>query len=215
MTLKAFPPEYFGRYDDSDDALFYNFPRKVVHIDDFAITIVRRLFDDLLPPGGVYLDLMSSWRSHIPEQLQPAEVVGLGMNAEEMADNPQLDRYVVQNLNQNPTLPFEDNQFDAAICTVSVQYLTQPVEVFSQVNRVLKPGGVFMVSFSNRCFMQKAVAVWLGSSDNQHLSLVVSYFENSGGWVDLNAYHNVKEAAEQGGDPLFAVWGRKQAQQGS
>ncbi|MDX1994487.1 MAG: class I SAM-dependent methyltransferase [bacterium] len=205
MVENPFPAEYFQKQDPSDDDLFYTVPRKVVHIDDTAIANLKEQLAQLLPPGGVYLDLMSSWRSHIPDTLNPARVVGHGMNAAEMADNPQLDEYVVQNLNKNPALPFADGAFDAAICTVSVQYLTQPVAVFAQVNRVLKPGGVFVVSFSNRCFPTKAVAVWMATTDNQHMTLVVEYFERAGNWRDVTAGY----AAPRGADPIYMVWGYK------
>jgi SAM-dependent methyltransferase len=199
------PPEYFLRQDMTNDALFYTFPRKVVHIDDHAISALMDLFAKHLPPNGVYLDLMSSWRSHLPPALTPKRVVGLGMNADEMADNPQLDKFVVQNLNQNPQLPFETGDFDAAFCTVSVQYLTNPVAVFAEVNRVLKPGGVFIVSFSNRCFPTKAVNIWLATQDSQHLALVTHYFELSGNWGDLHT----SQAKRMFADPLYAVWAKK------
>lgn len=205
MNENPFPQDYFRRQDGSDDEMFYVQPRKVVHIDDHAIKVVRDLFHHLLPPGGIYLDLMSSWRSHLPEALKPGRVVGLGMNADEMADNPQLDKYVVQNLNRNPLLPFEDGDFDAAFCTVSVQYLTNPAAVFAEVNRVLKPGGVFIVSFSNRCFPTKAVNVWVSTNDSQHLALVTRYFEQGGNWVGIEADQKKRLMA----DPLYAVWARK------
>lgn len=208
MSLQGFPSEFFRRQDESDDAIFYIPPRKVVHIDEAAIAAVRDLLGQVLPPGGVYLDLMSSWRSHLPEGLKPKRVVGLGMNAEEMADNPQLDKYLVHNLNHDPQLPFEDTIFDGAFCTVSVQYLIDPVMVFAEVNRVLKPGGPFVVSFSNRCFPNKAVAGWLGTTDQQHLALVTHYFEQSGGWYGLQAFQH--EPPRPGAhDPLYAVWGMK------
>jgi len=199
------PKEYFEKQDPTDDELFYQFPRKVVHIDEYAIQQVGETFSRLLPPAGEYLDLMSSWRSHIPAELKPARVVGLGMNAEEMADNPQLDAHVVQNLNRHPCLPFEDETFDGAMCTVSVQYLQAPIEIFAEVRRVLKPDAPFIVTFSNRCFPTKAVRVWVGSTDNQHLALVARYFEVSGGWRDIYAETN----RQNGSDPLYAVWAFK------
>jgi SAM-dependent methyltransferase len=208
-STSGFPAEYFQRMDDSDDGMFYAFPRKVVHIDDGAIAALREQFAMLLPKSAVLLDLMSSWRSHLPEGLNSRRVVGLGMNAEEMADNPQLDRYVVHNLNENPALPFEDGDFDAAFCTVSVQYLTQPIDVFSQVRRVLKPGGIFIVSFSNRCFPTKGVAVWQSLNDRGHLALVTRYFEESGGWRDITAWQK-PGGGWRGGDPLYIVHGRKE-----
>lgn len=200
-----FPTDYFYRADETDDSIFYTMPRLVVHIDDQAINAAKMLYQKLLPPGGFYLDLMSSWRSHLPDGLNPKRVIGLGMNAKEMAENPQLDKHVVHDLNVNPILPFEDSVFDAAICTVSVQYMTRPVDIFMDVNRVLKPGGVFVLTFSNRCFPTKAVAIWLSTTDQQHLSLVTQYFEESGNWRGINSAQNIP----QRGDPLYAVWGMK------
>jgi SAM-dependent methyltransferase len=149
---EAYPAAYFERQDPSDDARFYDFPRKVVHIDDGAIAALGQAYAELLPRSGLLLDLMSSWRSHLPPELEGAdglEVVGLGMNAEEMADNPALERFVVHDLNREQTLPFQTGLFDGAMCAVSVQYLTRPIEVFAEVARVLKPGAPFVISFSN------------------------------------------------------------------
>jgi len=201
----AFPADYFHRQDDSDDRLFYESARKVVHLDDHAIEILGELLLRTLPRRGVYLDLMSSWRSHLPEALRPQRVVGLGMNDEEMADNPQLESHIVQDLNRDTRLPFEDGVFDAVICTVSIQYLTQPIEVFAEVYRVLRPGGAFVVSFSNRCFPSKAVNIWLRMNDTQHLALVTRYFELSGAWAGLYAEHHIAPMV----DPLYAVSARK------
>ncbi len=215
------PPNYFVRHDEQEDELFYGFPRKVVHIDEQAIASLTHVFRELLPPSGKYLDLMSSWRSHLPAGLHPAAVVGLGMNAAEMADNPQLDSHVVHNLNRNPQLPFADAEFDAAFCTVSVQYLTQPIAVFQDVARVLKPGAPFVVAFSNRCFPQKAVAIWQSCNDEQHVQLVGHYFTDAGGWQAPNTWSNLPESSPPaesptgqtpslGVDPLFVVWALKE-----
>ena len=158
----------------------------------------------MLPGGGRLLDLMSSWRSHLPPGLA-AEVVGLGLNAEEMADNPQLSRHVVHDINRDPRLPFEDATFDGVMCAVSIQYVTQPVRLLREVHRVLRPRAPFVVSFSNRCFPTKAIALWLGTSDVQHLTLVRAYFEAAGGWTDAREEDRSPGA---GGDPLYAVWAR-------
>ena len=133
------------------------------------------------------------------------EVVGLGLNAEEMADNPQLTRAIVHDVNGDPRLPFGDEAFDGAMCAVSIQYLTAPLVVFREVRRVLRPGAPFIVSFSNRCFPTKAVAVWLGSSDPQHMALVRAYFQGAGGWVDVT---EEDRSPGDDGDPLYAVWAR-------
>ena len=180
--------------------------RKVVHIDDGAIAALGRLYAEVLPARGRVLDLMSSWRSHLPDGLALGEVVGLGLNAEEMADNPQLARHVVHDVNLVPRLPFEDEAFDAVTCAVSIQYVTHPLALFREVRRVLRPNGPFVVSFSNRCFPPKAVYVWLQSTDDQHLTLVRQYFESSGGWTDIRAQDR---SPDVDANPLYAVWARK------
>lgn len=205
MTAQPFPTTYFQRYDESSDFNFYSMPRKVVHIDEWAISQLRHFYEDVLSEGDTILDLMSSWRSHLPEDRTFAHVDALGMNGEEMEDNPQLDQYVVQSLNDKPQLPYDDERFDAVLCAVSVQYLTNPVAVFAEVNRVLKPGGIFVVSFSNRCFPTKAVAVWLNSTDNQHVALVTQYFEEAGNYSNIEA--QIKTTGPQ--DPLFIVNARR------
>ena len=208
ITGPAFPAEYFSREDESDDGLFYTEPRFVVHIDDLAIAAVGRVFREQIPADSVVLDLMSSWRSHWPAGHPKQRMVGLGMNAEEMADNPDLDDYVVHDLNRNPELPFGEGLFDAVVVTVSVQYLTRPIETFQQVNRVLKPGGVFIVTFSNRMFPTKAVRLWRGASDQGHLDLVGSYMEYAGEFEDITV--GLTNPEDRGrGDPLFAVIARK------
>lgn len=198
-----FPPDAYAREDESPDSGFYGFPRRVVHIDDGAIAALCALYAEVLPAGGRLLDLMSSWRSHLPPGER--EVIGLGMNAEEMADNPQLTKSLVHDVNREPRLPFGDAEFDGATCAVSIQYVIHPVRLFRELRRVLKPDAPFVVSFSNRCFPAKAVAVWLGTSDQQHRLLVRSYFEAAGGWRDVA---DEDRSPDGNGDPLYAVWGR-------
>jgi SAM-dependent methyltransferase len=192
--------EPFARVDASDDARFYSVARNVVHLEPGAIEALRSLYAELFAPGATVLDLMSSWRSHLPDGL--GRVIGLGMNAEEMAANPQLDEWVLHDLNRDQRLPFADASFDAVACAVSVQYLVHPHEVFHDVRRVLAPGGQVVVSFSNRCFPTKAVAIWLGTDDDDHRRLVGAYLEQSG-FVDI-----VDERVPTPDDPLFVVRGR-------
>ncbi|MDQ4076054.1 MAG: class I SAM-dependent methyltransferase [Chloroflexota bacterium] len=201
---ERFPEQWFRRMEESPDEEFYRIPRKVVHLDDDAIAALRDFYDAHLQDGWNILDLMSSWRSHLPK-MKRLSVTGLGMNEEEMYENPRLDDYIIHDLNRNPTLPFKDNQFDAALCAVSVQYLTQPVEVFRDVARVLKPGAPFFVSISNRCFPTKAVAVWRASNDQQHIQLVAGYFQASGCFDDIQAEDHSPDPYVS--DPLFIIWG--------
>ena len=206
--MAEFTSEQFQREDEEDDRNFYVYPRKVVHIDDGAIAAVGRLFQEFIPEDSVVLDLMSSWRSHWPEGHPKQSLVGLGLNQEEMEDNPDLDEIVVHNVNENPVLPFTDETFDAVVITVSAQYLTQPVETFSQVNRILKPGGVFIVSFSNRMFPTKAVRVWRVSNDRGRVDLVGTYMESAGNFEDIQGVFLNPDNSPPG-DPMFVVHSRK------
>ena len=196
-------PEFFRRLDDSDDELFYLTPRFVVHIDDAAIRTVGEIYLTHLPRGGAILDLMSSWRSHLPSGLKPARLVGLGLNRSEMADNPALTEIVTHNLNRTPQLPFDDASFDGAVLTVSVQYLICPLEVFAAVGRVLKSGAPFIVTFSNRMFPTKAVAIWANASEQQRGDLVIYYFTQSAAFEKIEVIDRSSGAT----DPLWAVLG--------
>jgi hypothetical protein len=175
-----FPPNAFDRLDEGDDALFYAPPRLVTHIDENAIAALTDFYRKVLPPDGILLDLMSSWVSHLPPDLPAAEVIGHGMNAQELAANRRLTRWFIQDLNRDPVLPLADRSCDAVLCCVSVQYLQRPIEVFADIRRVLRPDAPLIVSFSNRCFPTKAVAIWRSLDSAQHAALVRLYFEQAG-----------------------------------
>ena len=199
------PPGAFARLDESDDALFYEPPRLVEHIDDGAIAALAELYRAVLPAGGTLLDLMSSWVSHLPPEIDYGDIVGHGMNAEELAANPRLTRWFVQDLNKNPTLPLPDASFDAAMICVSIQYLQRPVAVLQEVRRVLRPGAPVVIGFSNRCFWTKAVAVWRALDDPGHASLVELYLQQAGfAQIETRA---LAEYVEDVSDPMLAVLG--------
>lgn len=200
--------EFFERQDESDDALFYREPRLVTHIDDEAIAALTAFYRQLIPDGAMVLDLMTSWVSHLPTGKPLAGVAGLGMNLVELEHNPVLTERVVQDLNKDPALPWSDATFDAAIVTVSVQYLTRPREVFTEVGRVLKPGAPFAVSYSNRCFPTKAVAIWQSLGPRDHAELIGLYFRISGRFDQPQAY-NISPGP--GHDPMYVVVARRAA----
>ena len=212
-TPLLFSPQDFAREDKSDDRLFYREPRMVVHIDDQAIDVVGQLFRDVIPHHAVVLDLMSSWRSHWPMGHPKASMVGLGLNAEEMGENPDLDSHVVHDVNRDPELPFDDATFDAVVITVSIQYLTSPIQVFEEVGRVLKPGGLFLVIFSNRMFPTKAVRIWRMSDDEQRMRIVMSYMQRAGGFEEIRGMV-VNPQRSYFDDPVYAVVTQKPAIQG-
>ncbi len=205
---ETFPPELFRREDERDDGLFYAEPRLVVHIDEHAIAALGAYFARVLPQNGVILDLISSWRSHLPEALPINRLVGLGLNAAEMTENPQLDESIVHDLNSDSKLPFEDKSFDAALVTVSIQYMIRPVEVFNQVNRVLREGASFHIIYSNRMFADKAVWIWRTLDDDRRAQLVSSYFARSDGWEAIQVI-DISPKLDFYSDPLFVVSARK------
>jgi SAM-dependent methyltransferase len=196
-----FPPGFFDRQDPSSDDRFYGPDRFVTHIDQGAIEAVGSLYDELDVNGEV-LDLMSSWVSHF--DVAPRRLVVLGMNERELAANDQAAERVVQDLNADPALPFEDGSFDDATCCVSVDYLIRPVEVFAQVARVLRPGGRFVVTFSNRCFPTKVIRGWAMADQRGCAEIVRRYFRLSGGFSEPTA--ELRTPLGLFGDPLWGVW---------
>lgn len=223
--MNQFEADDFRRIDETPDSLFYREARLVTHIDDFAVAAVSEAYRKYLPAQGEYLDLMSSWVSHYPPEVE-GRLVGLGMNELELSQNPRLSEYSVRDLNLSPMLPFLDGRFDGVTICVSVQYLTRPVEVFAEIARVLKPGAPLIVTFSNRCFPTKAINLWQQLDDEGHGRLVQEYAALSGGFepaqvIDLSPTRTmigvVEELQDQVRrgfiycDPLFAVVARRKA----
>lgn len=204
-----------NKLDPTDDSLFYDFPRFVTHVDDAFIQRLTHLYRQHLKPNTRILDLMSSWVSHLPEDIDFAHVEGHGMNAEELAANPRLNHFFIQNLNQDPRIPFPDQSFDAVLNTASVQYLQYPEDVFLEVYRVLKPQGIAIVSFSNRMFFQKAIQSWRDNSEPQRVRLVQSYFASVPGFSEAEVEMVVPKMTllsflgGSSSDPFYAVMARR------
>jgi SAM-dependent methyltransferase len=194
-------PDLFRRLDESPDADFYAVPRLVTHIDDATIAALTALYRERIPAGARVLDLMSSWVSHLPADVAYACVAGLGMNAEELARNPRLTERVVRDLNATPALPWADGVFDAVVNAVSIQYLIRPVEVFAEVRRVLRPGGLHIVATSHRMFPTKAIAAWHALQPADRLALVCRYVELAGGYDEPR----VLDRSPRDADPLWIV----------
>lgn len=208
----------FERADENEDGRFYERPRLVKHIDDAAIEVVAGIYGRLIPPGADVLDLMGSWTSHLPENLALKSLAVLGMNRDEMNANPRSSERRVHDLNLQPVLPFGAERFDVVICTVSVEYLIRPFEVFNEVARVLKRDGRFILTFSNRWFPPKVIRIWPELHEFERMGMVLEYFLNSGKYRGLETYsvrglprpENDKYSGQiPYADPVYAVWGRK------
>jgi SAM-dependent methyltransferase len=201
----SFPPDFFARDDESDDAAFYSVPRFVEHIDPSTIEALTQVYREELCGGGDILDLMSSWVSHFPEAVNYRRVSGLGMNEEELARNPRLDDFCVHDLNRDFELPYEDASFDAVVNAVSIQYLVRPVDVIRSAARVLRPGGIHLVALSHRCFPTKAIHAWHVLPIRERLDVVRSYFVIAGGYEEPC----VSDRSPEGSDPLWIVKARR------
>ena len=197
----GFPAGFFDRVDEGDDAAFYAPPRFVTHIDEDAIAAVGDLYEELGIRGDV-LDLMSSWVSHF--RAPPAHLRVLGMNAAELDANPMAAERIVHDLNADPRIPLPDECVDDVVCCVSVDYLTQPVAVFRDVARVLRPGGRLVCTFSNRIFPTKAIRGWLYASEEDRPRIVAEYVRRSGVFEEPKAA--LRTPPGHRGDPLYAVW---------
>ena len=203
--MSRLPGKAFRRADETQDEDFYRTPRLVTHIDEGAIAAVTQLYRELFPPGGAILDLMSSWISHLPPEVEYRRVVGLGMNEVELRSNERLDSYMVQNPNARPQLPFANAEFDGIGICVSVDYLTDPVAVLREAGRVLKVGSPIVITFSNRCFPDKAVAIWHQLGDQGHMRLVEGYLREASNFTNIRSLD--RSPRRMFSDPLYAVIG--------
>lgn len=210
-------PDQRAKLDETSDQDFYSFPRFVTHVDEGFIQQLTDLYCERLTPQSRIFDMMSSWISHLPEEIEFAWVEGQGMNGEELAKNHRLNHYFVQNLNETPRLPLEDQSFDAVLNAVSVQYLQQPEQVFAEIYRILKPGGIAIISFSNRMFYQKAIAAWRDGSETQRVNLVKRYFQSVPGFgtpeviARQSSVPSILQMLGMGSaDPFYAVIAERQ-----
>ncbi len=218
-SYNLFHSDAFSREDETDDAQFYAKDRFVSHLDSVALSMIEKIIGQLIiEKDPVILDLMASWDSHIPESIHPSSLVGLGLNENELLRNKKISRRLIHDLNQNPYLPLEDDSFDVVINTVSVDYLVSPFEIFKEVGRVLKPGGLFLVIFSNRMFPQKATKIWRDSSESERVELVKRFFEEAGAFDSPEVFVSQGKPRPRDdkyahlgipSDPVYAVYAEK------
>ncbi|MEB3210829.1 MAG: class I SAM-dependent methyltransferase [Leptolyngbyaceae bacterium] len=201
-----------SKLDETSDTFFYGMPRFVTHVDEGFIQRLTDVYRERLNPHTRVFDMMSSWVSHLPDDLEFDHIEGHGMNADELARNRRLDHYFVQNLNENQQFPLDDESFDAVLNAVSVQYLQYPEKVFAEIHRILKPGGVAIISFSNRMFYQKAIQQWRDGSESGRVELVKQYFNAVPGFTTPEAIAQpssvppiLQMLGMPGGDPFYAV----------
>ncbi|MBN1832218.1 MAG: methyltransferase domain-containing protein [Deltaproteobacteria bacterium] len=209
----------FTRKNEEEDAIFYSLDRFVDHLDSLALSTVEKIINSLvIEKKPAILDLMAGWNSHIPETMIPSKVVGLGLNRNELEKNRSLTECVFHDINHDFHLPFQSEYFNIVMNTVSIDYMTHPVDIFMEVGRILKPGGLFLVIFSNRMFSEKAVKVWRESSEDERVILVQEFFNESGMFESPSVFVSKgrprpkdDKYANSGlpSDPIYAVYSDK------
>ena len=206
-SAKDLTPTWAG-----NDQLFYVLPKFGQHAGEECRKSITRFYECALPASGDgdVLDLCSSFTSHYPEGWRGKRCVALGLNPLELAANPSKTEWVVQDLNTTPKLPFDDASFDVVTNSLSVDYLTRPLEVFAEMHRVLKPGGLACAAFTNRCFPTKVVPAWTRPfTEEAHARLVGSYFRFAEGEWDVGVADVSPDGWTGQRDPAVVVVGRK------
>ncbi len=202
-TTDFFQGMPFLRKMNDDDALFYNAINTAPPVDKVAIEQLKTFYEQYLSSGQTVLELLSGMDSYIPEHIKPVNLTGLGLKEQDLQSNSDLNQFVIQDLNQKPQLPFENEQFDAVLCAFGIEYLIHPVVIFKQVAWILKPGGRFLVSFSNRFFDKKVIALWDDIHEFERMGLVLEYFRQSGEFEDLYC-ESMRGMIRQNDDPFPA-----------
>ena len=211
-----FSAEHLKRIDETPDTQFYQHPRiGVHHIDESAQQALQAYYKQALPKGGAILDVMSSWTSHLAdgagarrEDQHFARLSITGINEPELRANPGAHDYHAHDINRSPSLAmYGDESFDAVFCSVSVDYLAQPMPVLAELRRVLKPGGLLLFTWSNRMFPSKAIAAWRLASEPERLWICGAYIHFTTGFTppvgeDLSPHPGRT-------DPVYAVHARK------
>ena len=207
----------YKRLDQEDDSRFYTAPRLTGHIDSQASSLLQNIYTGFLNKNDRVLDLMSSVQSHLPENYG-LMTTGLGLNKAELKKNPVLNSHIVHDLNIASLLPFNDNTFDAVVCSLSIEYLTSPRKIVREINRVLVPGGKVLISFSNRWFPPKVTRLWLELHDFERMGLVLDYLLENGSFSELFTFSvrnwprpaaDIHAGEIVNSDPIFVVAGSK------
>ena len=199
--------------DISDDEIFYQQPRFVHHLSDSFRNRLTSLYSEYLLNHHIILDLMSSWVSHLPSNINYKKVIGHGMNEAELSSNERLDRFFVQNLNKKQNMPIEDSSVDVGLIVAGWQYLQYPEKVSLELSRVIKSDSLLIISFTNRAFWTKAPNIWTYSSEEKRIEYVTSVLTSNGWRIEKILNEKTQDKKLFGfysseSDPFFSVIAR-------
>ncbi len=201
------------RTDEHIDTSFYQNPRLVGHIDHQSSLLLQEFLGNVLPHETELLDLMAGYKSHLPADFA-GMVTGLGLNDSEMRENPAIHTGIVHDINQNPMLPFGDESFGAVMCNMSFEYIIRPEIICREILRILQPGGLLVISVSDRWFPPKVTRLWERLHPFERLGYILDHLRED--FVDLSTTSYVGWPRPDDdpyplphSDPLFVTTARK------
>jgi len=160
------------KMDETSDENFYANPKFVYHLDANFRTYLSSVYKNEIKDYATVLDLMSSWDSYLPKDKKYKQVIGHGLNKDELNKNKILNSFWVQNFNSNQKIPLDSSSIDYCLMVAAWQYLQYPENLSREIARTLTDGGKFLVSFSNRAFWHKAPNIWTNSTEEERLKYV-------------------------------------------
>ena len=160
------------KIDESNDEDFYSSPKFVYHLDANFRTYLSSVYKNEIKDNSTVVDLMSSWDSYLPLEGKYKQVIGHGLNKDELEKNKILDSFWNQNFNLNQKIPLDSSSIDYCLMVAAFQYLQYPEALIRDIARILSNEGKIIISFSNRAFWHKAPNIWTTSTEEERLKYV-------------------------------------------
>lgn len=94
--------------------------------------------------------------------------------------------------NKNIQLPYDDEFFDAVIATEILEHLISPLEMIAEGSRILKKGGLFMITTPNVSHIGAVIKLIMGRSNYERLDRSPMYLQQDN-WRGHIRYYDKKE----------------------
>lgn len=92
--------------------------------------------------------------------------------------------------------------YDAAICTLSMEYMTEPIETLKRIAEHLQPGSPIVIGFTNHFDEKLAIDGWIDMHDFERMGLVLEYLRQAG-LDDAAKTYSMRNDWRPKDDPLF------------